>query len=263
MNYALLDYDGYIAKAYYAGADPENPIEFEECYTCLYNMEQYAIEKAQLFFMGEEFKVIKVLSGHTFKKDLFPSYKRSRQRDDFLGIFRDEIKKRDDVTIVENMEADDLLVYINENHRENSVVFSDDKDLHKYCKWTCKLNEEYEINKDNFSKEAQLIQMISGDSVDNIKGVPMFGEQKAKKYLDSVGYSLQNVIKLYKDKQIDADECLKNLILVHPLAKGLLDVELKSPKEISNIYYNIEQVIRFLSDKVKEVYFEENTIKEE
>ena len=68
-NIVLLDYDGYIAKSYYAGRNKEEPTDFEECYRCLFNMEGYAIEKAMKFFNCdyEDLKIIRAVSGHTYK----------------------------------------------------------------------------------------------------------------------------------------------------------------------------------------------------
>lgn len=267
--YALLDYDGYVHKSYYAGRNPENPEDFSECYTALRNMEQYAINKTCDFFNVKEVEVIKIVSGHTFKKDIFPSYKAQRKNDEHLGIYRQEIKQREDVRIAENLEADDILVMISEMYPATTVVFSDDKDLHKYCPRTCKLNENTEINSLKYGRMYQLIQMIAGDTIDNIRGVPNYGEKKAEKYLRENGFSLENVIRLYKREKISVDECLKNLILVHPTSKGLLeDFDLEPQMylvetfkrglslDLLDTHKQIQEVISKLSNKVKEVYFD-------
>ena len=249
MNILLLDYDGFIAKAFYAGYDKEKPGDFEECIKCLRNLEEYATENAEMFFTDEDFIVKKIVSGHTLKKDIYPSYKCSRKQDDNLGLFREFIKKNEDVIIAEHEEADDLIIRLNEANRNNSLVISDDKDLHKYCKWTCKLNQEFVPNKEHFSIEEQLIQLIAGDSTDGIKGVPNIGEYKAKKYLKNVGYSFENVIKLYKESNISIDECAKNIILVHPIARGVLNPDI----EINSVY----DIIKEISTRIKEVYYNE------
>lgn len=267
--YALLDYDGYVAKSFYAGRNKENPEDFSECYTSLHNMEQYAINKTCNFFKVNEVEVIKIVSGHTFKKDIFPTYKAQRKNDEYLGMYRQEIKQRKDVQIAENLEADDVLVMMSEIYPTTTVVFSDDKDLHKYCPYTCKLNEDTSINALKYGKPYQLIQMISGDTIDNIRGVPNYGEKKAEKYLKENGFSLESVIGLYKKEKVSADECLKNLILVHPTSKGLLeDFDLEPQMYLVETFRNrlsldlldthkqIQEVIKRLSNKVKEVYFD-------
>lgn len=95
--------------------------------------------------------------------------------------------------------------------------------------------------------------MITGDSCDNIKGVPQFGEAKAKKYLDTVGYTLDAVIRLYRTRKISIDECAKNLILVHPIAPGVLDIKIQHDEEPAFF-----TVTRAITKKVKEIYNEEN-----
>ena len=277
MYYSLLDYDGYIAKSYYAGRNMEEPENFDECFTCLRNMEEYAKIKTVRYFNTENFKTIKVVSGHTFKKDLYPSYKAKREQDEFLGMYRSVIKEvqKDEITLIQNLEADDVLVMINELNRDESIVFSDDKDLHKYCKLTCGLNEDKVINSERYGFIPQLVQLIAGDTIDNIKGCPNYGEKKGETYLKRNGYDIYNVVKLYRDNGVSSDDCLKNLILTHPVAIGILDASLYAqenivdaickgePIDYLDVYYNINNVITCLSEIVKEVYNdEENTIKE-
>lgn len=274
-NIVLLDYDGYIAKSYYAGRNKEEPNNFEECYRCLFNMEGYAIEKAMKFFNCgyEDLKIIRAVSGHTYKKDLYPSYKAKREQDEYLGMYRTDIKERykNEITLIEYLEADDVLIMVNELFRDDSIVYSDDKDLHKYCKWTCGLNEERVINKDKYGFVAQLVQLASGDSIDNIKGCPNYGEKKTETYLKRNGYDIYNIIKLYKDNDVNIDDCLKNLILTHPVATGILKANIYTQEEIvdsilnhteidySKVFYQIHNVIACLNELVKEVYNEKES----
>lgn len=254
MNIVLLDYDGFIARAFYAGYDPEYPDDYSGCFDKLNEMEKDAENKAIDFFESDDYQIQRVVSGHSFKKDFYPTYKAQRKNDEALGDFRDIIKRQNNVIIADYLEADDYIIDANEYSRDCSIVFSDDKDLHKYCKWTCKLGHDDQISKDKFSKEAQLIQMITGDSCDNIKGVPQFGEAKAKKYLDNVGYTLDAVIRLYKTREISLEECVKNLVLVHPVARGVLDIETDytGPMELA---YTVTHKI---AERVKEIYNEED-----
>ena len=278
-NLVLLDYDGYIAKSYYAGRDKENTENFEECRMCLYNLERYAINKSMQFFdcAEDDLNIFRIISGHTIKKDLYPSYKANRQPDELLGMYRDEIKADmyKELILYPALEADDILVMINELYPEESIVFSDDKDLHKYCRYTCGLNEDKNINVDKYGYEAQLIQLVSGDSIDNIKGCPNYGEKKAETYLKRNGFTIQNVISLYLANGVNIDDCLKNLVLVHPFSKGVLKDFNKTYQEeivytiltnpeyeqegFENMYKQIREVIFSLNSLVKEVYNNEKT----
>ena len=256
MNTILLDYDGFIARAFYAGYDPEYPDDYSGCFDKLNEMEKDAYNKSVDFFSDERLiETRRVVSGHSFKKDFYPTYKAQRKNDEALGDFRDIIKRQNNVVIADYLEADDYIILSNECKRDCSIVFSDDKDLHKYCKWTCKLGHDDQISKERFSKEAQLIQMITGDSCDNIKGVPQFGEAKAKKYLDTVGYTMDAVIRLYKTREISLEECVKNLVLVHPVARGVLDKEINFRYTAMELAYIVTHEI---AERVKKVYNEEN-----
>lgn len=273
-NLVLLDYDGYIAKSFYAGVNADDPANFEECYKSLRNMEGYAIEKSARFFNCREkdLKVLKVVSGHTFKKDIYPSYKGNRKPDELLGMYRDEIKGEfyKELIVYPLLEADDILIMINELYHQNSIVFSDDKDLHKYCRYTCGLNEHKEINDLKYGFQNQLVQLAAGDTIDNIKGCPNYGEKKTETYLKRNGFTIENIVSLYLTNGVNLDDCTKNLILIHPFSKGCLkDVSIEHQKNIVNtiltnpeyeqegfeeMYNQIREVIFSISSLVKEVY---------
>ena len=69
--YALLDYDGYICKAFWASHSKKGSDKNE--YELLDALTTSAIEKAaDLFGVSvDEIKPVKVVSGHSWKKDCF------------------------------------------------------------------------------------------------------------------------------------------------------------------------------------------------
>lgn len=220
-TYALLDYDGYICKAYYAGLKEDKQEKV------LADLEESAIVRTMEYFNVErdEVEVIKVISGHTFKKDIYPSYKLTRKKDENLGKFRDYIKDKykDKLIKVSNLEADDVLIllhkHLNTEHI-NSIVFSDDKDLHYYSFRYCKLNTDKEVTENSLEAILNVYaQMLAGDSEDNIKGIPRMGMKTALKYIQDNMQSdlLKTVIKCYRDKGIDIDNCLRDILLVMPV----------------------------------------------
>ena len=219
-TYALLDYDGYICKAYYAGLK-ENKQE-----KVLSDLVDSAVKRVKEYFNTDDVKIIKVISGHTFKKDIYPSYKLRRKKDEGLGEFRNLIKQKQakELTCVKNLEADDVLILLQKHLNTinvNNVVFSDDKDLRYYAYRYCKLNEENEIQENDISELINIYaQMLAGDSEDDIKGIPRMGMKTAIKYLESNMVidkdPLETVIKCYHDKNIDIDSCLRDLLLVIP-----------------------------------------------
>ena len=273
--YALLDYDGYICKAYYAGykENKQNKI--------LKDLEKSAIERTAKYFdvPEKEVKIKKVISGHSFKKDLYPSYKLPRKKDEGLGKFRDEVKQSDKTLLcVQSLEADDVITllqkYINTSG-DKCIVFSDDKDLHYFNLRYCKLNTDQEVVENSIPDLVKCYaQMIAGDSEDNVKGVPGMGMKKAIKYIEenlSEKDTIYQVIECYKNKGIDIDECLKNILLILPigilyiddiskpliLSAGLMAKEIDM--DVVNKYVNetIISQLKMLSALVKGVYAKE------
>lgn len=271
MKYVLLDYDGFIAKAYYASKskdneDKDSPIDI------ILELDHEAYCKGRDYF-NEDVKVLRIVSGHTYKKDIFPGYKGKRKRDDELGEFRDYIKENFDVIIAENLEADDYLTLFNDFKNQECLVISDDKDLRYYNTLVSRINpgDPIVLQDESVMGENKLIQMVAGDSIDCIKGIPRKGEVWARKYLDKNGYSIESVIKAYREVRIDIDECLKNLVEVIPLCLDYL------PEYDVSHYFNtlrpdikklctmemIEKFIRNISDKIKEIYYNDSESKKD
>lgn len=250
---ALLDFDGYICKAYYATIS-KGSTDFDEMLALLEELVESAKSK-----IDKDADVNYYISGHTYKKDIYPSYKANRKKDPLLGEFREFIKLYyEDKIIKDNVEADDLIVMDYERYSKgrNPVVFSDDKDLRYYCKRYCKINLSEEIVEQDEKEMEQhrIIQFLTGDKEDNVQGIYGIGEKKAVIELNKLGgITIENVIRVYKNKEISIDECLKNLILVSPLYS----------KFIENYYYDDEDVLdnivglfKYWNKKVKEIYDE-------
>lgn len=250
---ALLDFDGYICKAYYATIS-KGSTDFDEMLALLEELVESAKSK-----IDKDADVNYYISGHTYKKDIYPSYKANRKKDPLLGEFREFIKLYyEDKIIKDNVEADDLIVMDYERYSKgrNPVVFSDDKDLRYYCKRYCKINLSEEIVEQDEKEMEQhrIIQFLTGDKEDNVQGIYGIGEKKAVIELNKLGgITIENVIRVYKNKKISIDECLKNLILVSPLYS----------KFIENYYYDDEDVLdnivglfKYWNKKVKEIYDE-------
>jgi len=271
MKFILLDYDGFIAKAYYKSKSKSNdtgdtPIDI------LLNLEEQAFNKGiEYFGKNEEIQMLKITSGHSYKKDIFPGYKGKRKKDEELGNFRDYVKENFDIVLADNLEADDLITLINDIHNQECLVISDDKDLRYYNRIISRINPtEPIVEQDlNVMAENKFIQMIEGDSIDCIKGIPRKGEVWSRKYLDKNGYSTESVIKAYKESGVDIDECLKNLVEVIPLnlffipeEYYILAIDMINKKSYANTMKIIEVFIRAISEQIKEVYYSDSKSKE-
>nr|DAH28069.1 MAG TPA: Exodeoxyribonuclease [Caudoviricetes sp.] len=250
---ALLDFDGYICKAYYATIS-KGSTDFDEMLALLEELVESAKSKIE-----EDADVNYYISGHTYKKDIYPSYKANRKKDPLLGEFREFVKLYyGDKIIKANVEADDLIVMDYERYAKarNPVVFSDDKDLRYYCKTYCKINLSEEIIEQDEKEMEQhrIIQFLTGDKEDNVQGVYGIGEKKAIIKLNKLGgVTIENVIRVYRNNGIDIDECLKNLILISPLYSEFIE----------NCYYddestldNIIGLFKYWNKKVRDIYNE-------
>lgn len=251
---ALLDFDGYICKAYYATIS-KGSTDFDEMLALLEELVESVKSKIE-----ENADINYYISGHTYKKDIYPSYKANRKKDSLLGEFREFVKLYyEDKIIKANVEADDLIVMDYEFYSKarNPVVFSDDKDLRYYCKTYCKINLSEEIVEQDEKEMEQhrIIQFLTGDREDNVQGVYGIGEKKALIELNKLGgITIENVIRVYKNKGISIDECLKNLILISPLYSKFIEGYYYDDEDTLD---NIIGLFKYWSKKVKEIYYDD------
>ena len=221
MKYALLDYDGYVCKSLYAAISSG---DITEAPRILEELTQSAIDRTHKFFDDLPIEVIKVMSGHSWKKDVYPSYKAKRKKDPRVKEFRDWVLETDDTILkVEPLEADEVLVIIHDylaNYSiEDCIVFSDDKDLHYVTLLNCKINTTEEVDI-RYDENKLFCQMLAGDKEDCVDGINKVGIKTAEKLLTEKGkYSLENVIQIYKDKDITEEECNKQLNLINPIKR--------------------------------------------
>lgn len=273
MNKIVLDYDGYICKSFYA--NKEDMTNFDSAEKILKDLVAASYEKACEYFNSKNVKIYKIVSGHSWKKDVYPSYKRSRKRDEFLGIYRQMIIDKHKPIMAPQLEADELIVAISDYSRaiedKNIVVFSDDKDIRYYTEKFCKINileqiQEHDIQSMSYQ---QLIQMLVGDKEDNISGVPKVGEKTAPKLLEQYGFSIDGVISIYKDKGIEIDQTLRDLLLIIPMSDSYLD-KTESLYNLAHQVINSGKVddltvmdtiinqIQYLNKKVTDIYNKED-----
>lgn len=216
-NYAILDYDGFICKAFYASKSKHSEDNAEYI---LDKLTDAAIDKAMEYYDGELDKVFYIVSGHSWKKNLYTDYKATRERNPELGDFRDAIIETDSEIIKpSNLEADELCIMLHDNlfaNKNSCIIFSDDKDIHYTTLIHCKINLNEKI--DFFYDERYIFyQMLAGDKEDNIKGINKVGMKVAEKLMTDKPAEISEVIKIYKEKNISKEDCIKNLNLIIPM----------------------------------------------
>lgn len=227
--YALLDFDGYICKAFWAanskkGSDKNANEILEALYWS-------AIEKTAKYFDATEDEVTPLLfvSAHSWKKDVFPTYKVHRKKNEELGKFRDEIIANDeDIIKIEQLEADEVILIAKDyivTQGDKYVIFSDDKDLKYYTELYCKINlsEEIKLVDDATNYHNRFAQMLAGDKEDNIAGIPKVGMVTANKLIENKlkrsNYpyvKLIDIIEIYKNKNISYLDCIEQLAQIIP-----------------------------------------------
>lgn len=265
-NYLLLDYDGYICKAWYAAVsrgEPENALDVLE------ELVKIAEQKVIDTLGWKNFETLKVMSGHSWKKDEYTSYKANRKKDEYIGMIRDYIKENDNTVVIpKRLEADEWVLLLHK-HLKNSVVFSDDKDLHYLSRTYCKVNVDTAIQFADITDDRYFMyQLLAGDKEDNITGIPKVGMKKAEGYL-GLTPAWADAVKVYKDKGIRAEECYKNLLLITPAGtymhpdygEDIVKAYVESGDYAS--IPDIEDLIikctkEFISNKVDEVYLNDN-----
>jgi 5'-3' exonuclease len=267
-HFALLDYDGFVCKAFFAAMARG---EIDNAESVLLELTEIAIQKAKDFFETEDVEVFKVMSGHSWKKDLYPEYKAKRKRNAYIRDFRDyTLASQPDIFRPERLEADELIILMHDelvDAGKQVIVFSDDKDLKYYSKLHCGINVGQEVEPTLTNNELY-VQLLAGDKEDCITGIPKVGKKTAVKLLDNE-YTIEKVIQIYKEKEIDLDECIKQLVLTIPMSKQFND----NPYDMYTAYSlvvsrqgnysannndaidrSIEGLVKYVSNKVTEVY---------
>ncbi|MCM1324119.1 MAG: hypothetical protein NC218_08150 [Acetobacter sp.] len=215
--YALLDYDGYVCKAYFA-AKARGALD--TAWQILTDLTIAARDKAEEYF-NSKVEMRWFMSGHTWKKDAFNTYKASRVKDPELKEFRDEVLAEEGIIKSKYLEADDLINmcvdYLDvTDDRDNYIVFSDDKDLHAVAKRYCKINLKEEVQRNEEPRIMLFAQMLAGDKEDDVTGIPKVGLKTAYKLLGGTP-SLEKVVEVYKEKGFDRDYAKKNILLIKPM----------------------------------------------
>jgi 5'-3' exonuclease len=167
-----------------------------------YKLEQSikeTIEKAGIMITSEEYFVTKCTN--SIRKNISADYKAKRKRNKYIPMLRNHLLQDGIYQVDEQYEADDLLAdrakELNEQGKEY-IVISIDKDLQQipgyhfnYYTETIK-NDDGTTDKEmrglSFTTPEQswkmlAFQVLAGDSIDGVKGIPGIGSVKANNYL--------------------------------------------------------------------------------
>ena len=173
-------------------------------------------------------KGIEVIIGDpdgNFRYDIYPEYKANRKGGDrtetFYKLRKWALKK---YGYVKGVEADDVVAHY---VRKGWIGASFDKDLLRGVAgaWfdTYHTRRHMRITEPFEARNFNLIQNLTGDPTDNIKGLPRVAEKAAIKLLDEHGWDWEGVLAIYKEKGFDEKDAT--------LTRRLTSMEQWSPKK--------------------------------
>jgi len=181
-----LDDEGIVVPPEYTEEDDAEYLE--ECWAYVEDI----IAEIQLNTFSDSYKMAVKGEGN-FREDVFEDYKHHRRRQPnplapFVKALRLRMVEREMAVPADNMEADDYLRIWAEGHRRKDkpfVIASIDKDL------KCIVGPYYNIKKKTLehidvaaARHLYYAQLLSGDPVDNIKGLWKVGPVNAEKMVE-------------------------------------------------------------------------------
>ena len=169
-------------------------------------------------------KVRVILSdSRNFRYDLSPTYKSKRPSSPEL---RKKLKKwaMKKYTVVPNCEADEVCCYY--VREQGAIGFTTDKDVfNTEGKWfNCHhAHKCWVVNSKKDAERFMWLQVLAGDSVDNIDGIKGVGMATAKKLLDTYGWGWDGVVSAYKSKGLKKADAV--------LTRNLVDMTIWTPED--------------------------------
>jgi len=159
---------------------------------------------------------IAYLSGdNNFRSRIYPEYKANRKqpKPDYFYELRRYLRERWKCVTIDGAEADDALAMSQVKLDFMSAICSTDKDLKQIPGYHYNIKEHYlsTIGIEEAYRNLWM-QVLTGDSTDNIKGIPRIGPKKAAEIVDNVLFTTvpEAVRRMYNDD----DEFILNYRLV-------------------------------------------------
>jgi DNA polymerase-1 len=162
-------------------------------------------------------KVIISAPDGNFRYKIYPEYKANRKsgsRSELFYRLRKWVIKK--YGYVKDVEADDVVAYY--VREKGWIGASFDKDLLRGVPgvWFDTYHARRNLNttSEGEARNFNLIQNLSGDPTDNIKGIPGVAEKTAIKLLDKHGWDWGGVVAAYKEKGLTIEDAILNRRLI-------------------------------------------------
>lgn len=158
---------------------------------------------------------------HNFRKDINPNYKANRpSKPPIYDVVLNRVKQKFNPISLKNLEGDDVcrILYEDDSYYPNTekIIVSIDKDFFSVpCKFYRDLPNGKLIDIDEDTAQYnQNKQIIMGDTSDNYKGIPGYGEVKATKFLE-FSREEKEIIKLFETNGLTKDDYIMNYNMCH------------------------------------------------
>lgn len=158
---------------------------------------------------------------HNFRKDINPNYKANRpSKPPIYEIVLGVVNRKFNPISLKNLEADDTCRILYEDNsfypNTDKIIVSIDKDFFSVpCKFYRDLPNNNLVDIDLDTAQYNLYkQIIMGDTSDNYKGIPGYGEVKASKFLE-FSKDEKEIIKLFEDNGLTRDDYIMNYNMAH------------------------------------------------
>ena len=180
-----------------------------------------------------------------FRADILPTYKGQRKAtprplllDDLRARFVDDSPYK--VLLIRGLEADDVCGISAGRLQQagsESVIISPDKDMLQIpgLLWTGRKAGIFEVTEESGDR-FHMKQTLTGDTVDNYKGCPQWGEKRAGELLDQFAVAelspaecWEEIVKRYEEAGLTREDCLVQARVSRILRFSDWDPEAKEP----------------------------------
>lgn len=220
INYLIIDIESYLYKSLTHCEkliqDKTNPKIFYQGYD-ISLAEKYIDDNIDRLCKTLNTKQFELVVGDVknFRKILFPQYKANRKpKPEIYQYVYNLIKDKYGFTSLPYLEGDDTcrIIFEDKNYKAGyqKVIVSIDKDFYSVpCNFFRDLNNNTIIVKieENDAVQHLYYQVLVGDTADNYKGIPNFGDKKYQELIDNKKrLTFEDIVKLFQDYGLTKDD---------------------------------------------------------
>lgn len=246
INYLIIDIESYLYKSLSHCEkliqDKTNPKIFYQGYD-ISLAEKYIddnIDRLCKILNTKQFELV-VGDVKNFRKILFPQYKANRKpKPEIYQYVYNLIRDKYGFTSLPYLEGDDTcrIIFEDKNYKPEyqKVIVSIDKDFYSVpCNFFRDLNNNTIIEKveKNDAEQHLYYQVLVGDTADNYKGIPNFGDKKYQELIDNKKrLTFEDIVKLFQDYGLTKDDMEYNYRCAEIVNKLNYNYILKEMKEV-------------------------------